>query len=1015
LIVNDYEAFTSTATTISGIPYDLLGAKIGVTYDSNAGLVNPDSDIHWIQFIYTNNVGFTNDNNERSFFVDTDTPLPYYDSGYAGNSNGFEDIPSFPDTGSYYTTFTADSFLVQQVDVGPTGPTVAIWGGLEWGFTATNQIELNAPDISVNTPKGQPVTVNVLANTYVPYGVNVSMVTADNGTQGTTIVNGNNSITYTPNSNTWSGYDAFGYTVYAADQQSSGTVFVAVNPPTELSIDAPDDVTAGTPFTITVTAYDSSENTATWYNGTVVLYSTDTVATIPVPITLTNGVGVFTATLRSAGNRIVSVSDSVDSTLNDSATIHVNPGDASHLEIVTAGATGTGAPFAFGITALDDEGNTVTDYNGTIHFTSSDGAATLPANTTLISGIGTFSATLATSGTQTITVTDTNTGSIVGSFNALPATHFGISAAGNATSGAGFGLTVTALDAYNNAATGYNGTLHFSSSDTVAGLPIGGLQLTNGVGTFSAVLLTTSSRTLVVTDTTHTATSGTTSITVGAATLAQFSVTGLSANVAGGTTVFTVTAQDLFYNSVGSGYTGTVHFTSSDSAAVLPSNTALTSGTGVFSATLNTAGGQEIGVSDVTNTSAAGAATVVVNPQIAHFAVVAPGIETAGGPIAFTITAEDSYNGTVTSYTGTVYFSSTDSQAVVPGFCTLTSGVGTFTATLKTAGSQNIVAIDALIGETSAGSAAVTVNPAGINHFVVTAPTAKTAGNALAFTVTAQDAYNNTITGYNGTVQFSSSDGNFWTNLPANHTLTSGTGTFSATLTTAGGQTITASDTTHTTATGHSGTVTVSPAAVNHLYMSASSYNPTAGDTISIYVEAVDPYNNGIVGDNDTITFSSTDGAATLPSNTALVSGYAVVSATLATAGSQSITATSTTHATVTGNTGSITVSPGAAVAYILPGEDGEIVGTYTTFTLSVYAVDAYGNIDTNYNGGATWTGDGSVAGGGGGRGSLPFYDYFVSGVWTDNFMLLADYISGSSITVTGDDSITATITVFGS
>src|SRR5208283_3819188 len=46
-------------------------------------------------------------------------------------------------------------------------------------------------------------------------------------------------------------------------------------------------------------------------------------------------------------------------------------------------------------------------YSNTVHFTSSDTAASLPANVTLTSGSGTFSATLKTPGSQTFTATDT--------------------------------------------------------------------------------------------------------------------------------------------------------------------------------------------------------------------------------------------------------------------------------------------------------------------------------------------------------------------------------------------------------------------------------------------------------------------------------------------------------------------------------------------------------------------------------------------------------------------------------
>jgi len=92
-------------------------------------------------------------------------------------------------------------------------------------------------------------------------------------------------------------------------------------------------------------------------------------------------------------------------------------------------------------------------------------------------------------------------------------------------------------------------------------------------------------------------------------------------------------------------------------------------------------------------------------------------------------------------------------------------------------------------------------------HFTVSAPASATAGSAFNFTVTALDQFNNAATGYGGTVHFTGSDGQAV--LPANSTLTSGTGSFSALLRTLGSQTITANDTANGSITGTSNTVTV--------------------------------------------------------------------------------------------------------------------------------------------------------------------------------------------------------------
>src|SRR5204862_7933473 len=154
--------------------------------------------------------------------------------------------------------------------------------------------------------------------------------------------------------------------------------------------------------------------------------------------------------------------------------------------------------------------NTATGYAGTVHFTSSDGAAALPANYTFVggdNGVHTFTnlTTLKTSGNQTVTATDTVTGSITGTsgtiaVSAAAATHYSVTAPASATAGTAFSITVTALDQFNNTATSYAGTVHFTSSDGQAALP-NDSTLTNGTGTFSATLKTAGSQTLTATDT----------------------------------------------------------------------------------------------------------------------------------------------------------------------------------------------------------------------------------------------------------------------------------------------------------------------------------------------------------------------------------------------------------------------------------------------------------------------------------------------------------------------------------
>src|SRR5207237_675456 len=104
-----------------------------------------------------------------------------------------------------------------------------------------------------------------------------------------------------------------------------------------------------------------------------------------------------------------------------SNTIAVSAATATHLSISAPpsatpnAAAPAGTTFSFTVTALDQFNNVATGYTGTVHFTSSDPPATLPADTALTNGVGTFEATLRTSGSQTLTATDTVNSAITGS------------------------------------------------------------------------------------------------------------------------------------------------------------------------------------------------------------------------------------------------------------------------------------------------------------------------------------------------------------------------------------------------------------------------------------------------------------------------------------------------------------------------------------------------------------------------------------------------------------------------
>jgi Phosphoesterase family/FG-GAP-like repeat len=436
-----------------------------------------------------------------------------------------------------------------------------------------------------------------------------------------------------------------------------------------------------------------------------------------------------------------------------------------------------------------------------------------------------------------------------------------------------------------------------------------------------------------------------------------------SSTTAGSSFSITITAQDANNNTLTS-YLGTIHFTSSDTAAVLPSDytfTAVDAGVHTFTGViLKTAGSQSITATDTVTSSITGNSSVTVNPAAVSTLVVTgyPSPATAGTSHNFTVIADDAFGNTATGYRGTLTFSSSDGQAVLPAnytFVSSDSGKHTFSATLKTTGSQAITATDTVTSSLQGSQTGITVNPAAASKLVVSGyPSTTTAGASHSLTVTAQDANNNTLTSYLGTIHFTSSDSKAV--LPSNYTFTAadaGVHTFTGViLKTAGSQSITATDTMTSSIQGSQSGITVSPAAVSGLRVTAPA-SVTAGGAFTITVSAVDSFNNVISSYLGTVHFTSSDSQAVLPADYTFVGADAGVHAfttgvKLKTVGSQTITATDTVTSSLTGHA-AVTVNSGTLTPALFgrSSSDGQVWGAVTNgasgFTTSSWATMSTG------------------------------------------------------------------------
>jgi hypothetical protein len=214
--------------------------------------------------------------------------------------------------------------------------------------------------------------------------------------------------------------------------------------------------------------------------------------------------------------------------------------------------------------------------------------------------------------------------------------------------------------------------------------------------------------------------------------------------------------------------------------------------------------------------------------------------------------------------------------------------------------------------------------PAGIDHYAVAASSPQTAGAAFNVTITAQNSTNATVNDSTTTVTVSSptvgslmefdwnTNGTYGDN---SGTLVAGVKTIKARNKKAQTVSLVAGDGMATTTTPPS--VTTTAGAFNRLQIlapdetaapgTATGKTGTPGDqtkgiNFNVTVNAVDANWNG-VNTTDTVRITSTDVAATLPPNAALVAGTKTFAVTLDTLGSFTVTATDVTDGSKTANT----------------------------------------------------------------------------------------------------------------
>lgn len=416
-----------------------------------------------------------------------------------------------------------------------------------------------------------------------------------------------------------------------------------------------------------------------------------------------------------------------------------------------------------------------------------------------------------------------------------------------------------------------------------------------------------------------------------------------------------IVAQDAYNNTVVS-FNGTV--TLDDQTGTIAPTTSNAFSAGVLASqtvTITEAlSGNKITASSGSKSGASNSFTV--NPAaLNHFAISSiASPQTAGTGFPVTITAEDAFGNTVTSFNGTVSISVSSGTVSPTTSGSFLNGTRTESITVFTAGSNLTITVDD--GASHIGTSnAFDVQPGALHHFAVTSTSDgnipdQTAGSAFNIKIVAQDLYNNTVTGFNGTVSLSdptgtlnpSTSSNFVSGVLASQAVSITKAASNVSITASSGG-----------KTGTSNTFSVFPNALDHFALSSIASPQVAGSAFPLTITAQDAYGNTVTGFTGTVTLSLNSGTLAPTTSGAFSSGVRTESVTVLSSGNGKVI-TVDDGAGHTGSSGAFDVNPGPLDHFVITATDGSNISDQKvgeSFSIRIEARDAWDNVVTGFTG----------------------------------------------------------------
>ncbi len=803
--------------------------------------------------------------------------------------------------------------------------------------------------------------------------------------------------------------EKFRINVYDSAGNTGVSPEIAMNPAaiSNYVITSVSSQTAGTGFSGTITAKDFYGNVATNDNSTIVKMSHNGAGV--TFYTSANCVAPTTSYHLSSGSVSYYVKDIRDETfeitVNDdnhksgkTAPIKINHGPTSRYLISSVSPQTSGVGFTNIITAKDAFNNTViNDSTTTVNVTSSgsalaffttSGYAATTSGYRLTSGVASYFARDTKSEIVNIAASDSNGKIGVSSdiyITPAPIVSYIVSSFTPKIAGNGFSGIITAKDAFNNTAvtdsstvvdvisTGHGVTFY---SDATYSTPVLSYRLTSGVATYYVKNTVAETFYIIVKDSNNKV--GTTNdITITPSTLVGYLITSVSPQTAGIGNAGTITAKDLYNNTITYDNSTVVNLTSngtgvtfySDQNYITPASSfTLSSGVTSYYVKNTKAEIYKITVTDASGKTGVSGNITILPASIAYYKIASDSPHAANQGFSNTITACDAFDNiavndnttfVVMGSSGTgVSFYTDSSYALITGFYTLSAGVATYY--VKNAVSETFkVTVTDTTGKTGA-SVPISMLPGAVSKYKIGVITPQTVGIGFAVTISAQDSNNNIVVGDSTTSVSVSSTGtavNFYaddtyTTLKNDFTLTAGVTTCYLKNTKSESFTVSASD-----VTGHTGVS--SPISVVHAQIASYSVLPVpnkeAGALFANSITALDVFGNVAVTDFSTVVNMATtatglnfytDNLKTTTTTTYQLSGGSVVYYATNTK-AETFTITATDSLFKTGTSSNIIVYPSQVQSYQIT-SPALSPNAGTDFTGTITGHDAYGNMVLN-------------------------------------------------------------------